>query len=59
MAEPEKDKVREVSLNELPLCCPAQDADPAGLHPRVYIPLKKVGVVEACPYCSRRFALKG
>ncbi len=48
----------EVSRKDLPVSCPAPDTDAAGLHPRVYIPLKESGGQAVCPYCGTEYRLK-
>ncbi|MCB1759276.1 MAG: zinc-finger domain-containing protein [Gammaproteobacteria bacterium] len=50
--------VIEVSRRDLPLSCPNAGTDPAALHPRVYIPLKKAGESAVCPYCGAEYQLK-
>ena len=50
------DAVTQVSRKDLPVCCPGRQTDSAGLHPRVYLPVKK-GRVVTCPYCSARYQL--
>ena len=63
MAQPEiqmdalSSQVVKVSKDQLPLACP-QDASQAGMHPRVYIPLKNTGDEESCPYCRTRYRLE-
>jgi len=47
-----------VSRGDLPLSCPNSGTDPASLHPRVYIPLKKAGDQAVCPYCGAEYLLK-
>ncbi|MCB1751344.1 MAG: zinc-finger domain-containing protein [Gammaproteobacteria bacterium] len=51
-------KVIEVSRKQLPLSCPNAGTNPAELHPRVYIPLKKGGERVSCPYCGAVYQLK-
>ena len=46
-----------VSREALPFSCPTAGTDPAALHPRVFIPLKKSGDILACPYCGARYQL--
>ena len=50
--------VIEVSRKQLPLSCPHAGTNPAELHPRVYIPLKKIGDRVSCPYCGAEYQLK-
>ena len=47
-----------VSREDLPLSCPNSGTDPASLHPRVFIPLKKAGDLAVCPYCGAEYLLK-
>jgi uncharacterized Zn-finger protein len=58
MTEQTKPTPRKVRRDELPVSCPEQGVDPAGQHPRVFIPLKRVGEVECCPYCGAGFELQ-
>lgn len=51
-------EVIEVSRKQLPLSCPKAGANPAELHPRVFIPLKKSGERASCPYCGAEYRLK-
>ena len=54
-------KAREVVAvrrQDLPLSCPDPNTDAAGLHPRVYIPLKENGGRAVCPYCGTEYRLK-
>ena len=51
-------EVVEVSRKDLPLSCPSPETDQAGLHPRVYIPLKEKGGRAVCPYCGTEYGLK-
>ncbi|MCB1856805.1 MAG: zinc-finger domain-containing protein [Gammaproteobacteria bacterium] len=46
-----------VKREQLPLSCPNAGTDPAALHPRVYIPLKKPGDQADCPYCGAKYLL--
>ncbi len=47
----------KVNRSQLPLSCPTAETDPAALHPRVYIPLKKSGDQAICPYCGAVYLL--
>lgn len=57
-ASPTAPPVIEVSRKQLPLSCPNAGTNPAALHPRVYIPLKKSGDRVGCPYCGAEYQLK-
>ena len=57
-ATPTATQVIEVSRKQLPLSCPTEGTNPAALHPRVYIPLKKAGESISCPYCGAEYRLK-
>lgn len=50
--------VIEVSRKQLPLSCPNAETNPAELHPRVFISLKKSGERVSCPYCGAEYQLK-
>ena len=47
----------KITKKDLPLCCPPQGAENAGLHPRVYLPIEKSGR-ETCPYCGTNYVLE-
>jgi uncharacterized Zn-finger protein len=49
-------QIIKVTRKDLPLCCPRSDDGLVGLHPRVYLPIEKCGVV-VCPYCGARYKL--
>lgn len=51
-------QVIEISRKQLPLSCPNAGTNPAALHPRVFIPLKKSGERISCPYCGAEYQLK-
>ena len=46
-----------IRRDQLPFACPPAGTDPAALHPRVYIPLKKGGETLSCPYCGALYYL--
>jgi len=48
----------EVTPNELPLFCPTSDKPLWSAHPRVAIPVEKLGTA-SCPYCGLTYKLKG
>lgn len=48
----------EVSAANLPLHCPTPDMALWNSHPRVFIPVEKLGTAR-CPYCSTLFKFKG
>lgn len=50
--------VIEVSATDLPLHCPTPDMALWNSHPRVSIPVEKLGVAR-CPYCSALYKFKG
>ncbi len=57
--------VNEINEDQLPLCCPPPDKRLWDAHPRVYLPIEKIGekVGEkagriACPYCGSIYQLK-
>jgi uncharacterized Zn-finger protein len=46
----------QVTRADLPLCCPMPKMRLWDSHPRVYLPLVKVGKV-VCPYCEAEYTL--
>jgi uncharacterized Zn-finger protein len=48
----------EVTAAELPLHCPTPNMTTWNAHPKVFIPLGKLGEAR-CPYCSTLYKLKG
>ncbi|MFA6015356.1 MAG: zinc-finger domain-containing protein [Gallionellaceae bacterium] len=48
----------EVTASALPLFCPTPNQELWNLHPRVAIPVEKLGTA-SCPYCGATFRLKG
>lgn len=48
----------EVSAEALPLFCPTPAVSLWSAHPRVAIPVEKLGEAR-CPYCSTLYKLKG
>jgi uncharacterized Zn-finger protein len=46
----------EVSVADLPLCCPMPSMSLWNSHPRVYLPVEATGWAK-CPYCSAEFVL--
>ena len=48
----------EVTAAELPLHCPLPSMTLWNAHPRVFIPVGKLGEAR-CPYCSTLYKLKG
>jgi len=47
-----------VTKDQLPFSCPPKGSDSAEMHPRVFIPLKKVGDEAICPYCGAHYRLQ-
>ncbi|HHH38564.1 MAG TPA: zinc-finger domain-containing protein [Sedimenticola sp.] len=56
-ATPTPPAVVEVTGDDLPVCCPPREVDPAPLHPRVWLPVKQNGGHAACPYCGTEYRL--
>lgn len=50
--------VIEVSAADLPLHCPTPQMSLWNTHPRVSIPVEKLGEAR-CPYCSTLYKFKG
>ena len=48
----------EVTATELPLYCPTPSMSLWNTHPRVVIPVDKLGKAR-CPYCSALYKFKG
>lgn len=48
----------EVTIADLPLYCPTPHMTLWNGHPRVYIPVEKLGEAR-CPYCSTLYKLRG
>ncbi|MDD5057273.1 MAG: zinc-finger domain-containing protein [Sideroxydans sp.] len=48
----------EVTAEALPLFCPTPDASLWNAHPRVAIPVDKLGEAR-CPYCGTLYKFKG
>jgi uncharacterized Zn-finger protein len=53
-----KERLIEVSANDLPLHCPTPSMLLWNAHPRVFLPIEKTGDA-LCPYCGTRYVLKG
>ena len=47
----------EVTPDDYPVHCPADDMSLWNAHPRVYIPVYDVGDEARCPYCSALFVM--
>jgi len=48
----------EVTAADLPLHCPTPGMTQWNAHPKVFIPVGKLGEAR-CPYCSTLYKLKG
>ncbi len=48
----------EVTAADLPLCCPTPAMSLWSAHPKVAIPVEKLGEAR-CPYCSTLYKFKG
>ena len=53
-----KQRCIEVTAAELPLYCPTPNMTLWNAHPKVFIPVDKLGEAR-CPYCSTLYKLKG
>jgi len=51
-------KVIRITNADKPFTCPPKDADRASLHPRVFLPLDKVGDKAKCFYCGAAYSLE-
>ena len=47
----------EVGRAELPLSCPTPAMSLLNSHPRVYLPIEKMGGEAQCPYCGAHYVL--
>ena len=56
-SEAESQTQIKISRSQLPISCPTAETNPAALHPRVFIPLKKSGDQGVCPYCGAVYLL--
>jgi len=56
MKQPKPQAVIEVTKDELPMHCPAPDADLWNSHPRVFIPLEDTPEA-SCSYCGTLYKL--
>ena len=57
LIEPNAENHYEVTLEDLPLCCPMPGMSLWNSHPRVYLAVEKTGEA-VCPYCSARYTLR-
>lgn len=48
----------DITAADLPLHCPMPNTSLWNAHPRVFIPVGKLGEAR-CPYCSTLYILKG
>ena len=48
----------KVTADDLPLCCPMPQYRLWDAHPRVYLPIERVGHA-VCPYCEAEYRLQG
>jgi len=56
--EHSKQRHIEITAEALPLHCPMPNTPLWNSHPRVFIPVGKLGEAR-CPYCSTLYKLKG
>ena len=49
----------EVTAKDLPLACPMPDMVKWNAHPRVFLPIVKLGGEARCPYCGTLYKLTG
>ncbi len=50
------DDIVVLEASDLPLCCPREDQSVTFAHPRVYLPVERLGQV-ACPYCGTVYVM--
>lgn len=53
-----KQRLIEISADDLPLHCPMPSMTLWNAHPRVFLPIENTGE-ELCPYCGTRYKLIG
>jgi uncharacterized Zn-finger protein len=53
-----KERLIEVTTDDLPLHCPMPSMTLWNSHPRVFLPIENTGE-ELCPYCGTRYKLAG
>lgn len=46
----------DITVDDLPLCCPMPNMRLWDAHPRVYLPVEKKGHI-VCPYCEAHYTL--
>jgi len=56
--EVNRERLVEVSAQDVPLHCPMPSMLLWNAHPRVFLPIASSGE-ELCPYCGTRYRLKG
>jgi len=52
-----EEQVYHITSADLPLCCPMPNMRIWDSHPRIYLPIEKIGYI-ACPYCGAQYFLK-
>ena len=57
LIEPNAQNHYDVSVEDLPLCCPMPQMYLWNSHPRVYLPIEESGWVK-CPYCGAEYTLQ-
>ncbi|MGQ0751202.1 MAG: zinc-finger domain-containing protein [Betaproteobacteria bacterium] len=53
-----RERLIEVTADDLPLHCPTPSMLLWNAHPRVFLPIDRTGDA-LCPYCGTRYVLKG
>lgn len=48
----------EVTVKDLPLCCPMPEMELWNSHPKVFLPIEATGEA-VCPYCGAKYKLVG
>ena len=57
LIEPNAQNQYDVTVEDLPLCCPMPQMYLWNSHPRVYLPIEESGWTK-CPYCSAEYTLR-
>ena len=56
LIEPNAENRYEVTRADLPLSCPMPGMSLWNSHPKVYLPIEKMGTAK-CPYCGADYSL--
>ena len=57
LIEPNAQNHYDITVEDLPLCCPMPQMYLWNSHPRVYLPVEETGWAK-CPYCGAEYTLR-